>query len=89
LLGVDLFFVLSGFLISGLLFKEYRRSGSLDIKRFWVRRGFKIYSAFYALMVFVVVDCAALGKLTYHIFSDLFFLQDYIPPIVEHGWSLY
>lgn len=86
--GVDLFFVLSGFLISGLLFKEYRRSGSLDLKRFWIRRGFKIYPAFYALMVFVVVDYVALGKLTRHIFSDLFFLQDYIPPIAEHGWSL-
>jgi peptidoglycan/LPS O-acetylase OafA/YrhL len=86
--GVDLFFVLSGFLISGLLFKEYRRSGAINLKLFWIRRGFKIYPAFYAFMVFVIVDYAVQGNLTKHIFSDLFFLQDYLPPIAEHGWSL-
>src|SRR5262245_40410993 len=41
--GVDLFFVLSGFLVSGLLFAEYARSGRISPWRFYVRRGFKIY----------------------------------------------
>ena len=86
--GVDLFFVLSGFLISGLLFSEYRRNGAIDLKRFWIRRSFKIYPAFYAFMIFVIVDYACMGELTRHIFSDLFFLQDYIKPIAGHGWSL-
>jgi len=36
--GVDLFFCLSGFLIGGLLFGEHRRSGEIDVKRFYVRR---------------------------------------------------
>ena len=86
--GVDLFFVLSGFLISGLLFEEYRRSGSVNLKLFWIRRGFKIYPAFYAFMFFIVVDYAALGRLSKQIFSDLFFMQDYIAPVAEHCWSL-
>ncbi|HXJ16319.1 MAG TPA: acyltransferase, partial [Candidatus Polarisedimenticolia bacterium] len=47
--GVDLFFVLSGFLISGLLFTEYKKRGSIDFKRFFIRRGLKIYPAFYVL----------------------------------------
>jgi len=42
-LGVDLFFVLSGFLVSGLLFTEYKKRGEVRIKRFLIRRGFKIY----------------------------------------------
>src|SRR5271165_4056899 len=48
-IGVDLFFVLSGFLVSGLLFREYRRHNSLAVPRFLVRRGFRIYPAFFAL----------------------------------------
>lgn len=45
--GVDLFFVLSGFLVGGLLFKELRERGSLDVKRFWIRRGFKIWPSYF------------------------------------------
>lgn len=48
--GVDLFFVLSGFLISGLLFTDYKEHGSIDWKRFLIRRGFKIYPSFYVLL---------------------------------------
>src|SRR5438067_582225 len=49
--GVDLFFVLSGFLVSGLLFREYQQSGRVGAWRFLVRRGFKIYPAYFALLV--------------------------------------
>ena len=86
--GVDLFFVLSGLLISGLLFKEYRLTGSIGLKRFWIRRGFKIYPAFYGFLIFTIISYALLGKLSLNIFSDLFFMQDYFQPIAEHGWSL-
>src|SRR5271168_36950 len=46
-IGVDLFFVLSGFLVSGLLFREYARYGDVRAGRFLLRRGLKIYPAFY------------------------------------------
>src|SRR2546430_5026510 len=36
-------FVLSGFLVAGLLFREYKLHGSMNIKRFLIRRGLKIY----------------------------------------------
>lgn len=49
-IGVDLFFVLSGFLISGLLFKDYSQNGKISINRFYIRRGFKIYPSFLLLL---------------------------------------
>ena len=37
-LGVDVFFVLSGYLITSLLLLEKQASGTIDLLRFWVRR---------------------------------------------------
>src|SRR5512135_1473672 len=51
-IGVDLFFVLSGFLISGLLYRDLSKNGSLGVGRFLIRRGLKIYPAFYVLLAF-------------------------------------
>jgi peptidoglycan/LPS O-acetylase OafA/YrhL len=49
-LGVDLFFVLSGFLISGLLLAEFQRSGGLDIRRFYYRRALRLLPALLVLV---------------------------------------
>src|SRR5215472_11389614 len=49
--GVTLFFVLSGFLVSGLLFKEYQRSGEMRIGRFLIRRAIRIYPPFYVMLI--------------------------------------
>ena len=40
-LGVDIFFVLSGFLITSLLFREWQQTGSVDLKRFYLRRALR------------------------------------------------
>jgi len=54
-IGVDLFFVLSGFLISGLLFREYDRHGQIKLSRFLARRGLRIYPPFYAFLAITVL----------------------------------
>jgi peptidoglycan/LPS O-acetylase OafA/YrhL len=51
--GVDLFFVLSGFLIGGLLFKEIKKTDRLDVKRFLIRRGMKIWPAYFVFLAYV------------------------------------
>src|SRR6266851_2933114 len=56
--GVDLFFVLSGFLVSGLLFREFQRTGHVQPGRFLIRRAFKIYPQFY-FMIGLSVACSA------------------------------
>jgi peptidoglycan/LPS O-acetylase OafA/YrhL len=90
-IGVDLFFVLSGFLISGLLFREYQRFGEIRYGHFLARRGFKIYPAFYLMMVIVVWVSSALGKPWPGwnvLFSEACFVQNYGPALFPHTWSL-
>lgn len=87
--GVDLFFVLSGFLVSGLLFSEYKKYGSIDLLRFFVRRGFKIYPAFYFLIAFSVFLRIVPEKMSLPgILNEIFFIQNYFPGIWNHTWSL-
>jgi len=89
--GVDLFFVLSGFLISGLLFTEYKKRGSISFKRFFIRRGFKLYPAFYiyvlVMFVFQVISQHAVGTARQYL-SEIFYVQNYGPFIWRHTWSL-
>lgn len=53
-LGVDLFFVLSGFLITTLIYDEQRETGRLDVRAFLVRRGVRLLPALYAMLVAVI-----------------------------------
>ncbi|MDZ7675278.1 MAG: acyltransferase family protein [Acidimicrobiales bacterium] len=50
-LGVEVFFVLSGFLITRLMLDEKRRTGTLDRARFWLRRARRLLPAIVALVV--------------------------------------
>ena len=49
-LGVDLFFVLSGYLITSLLLAEHRDTGRIDLYGFWIRRCRRLFPALLALM---------------------------------------
>ena len=53
-LGVDIFFVLSGFLITSLLVEEWQRSGAIDFKRFYLRRALRLVPAFVVLLLVYV-----------------------------------
>jgi len=88
--GADLFFVLSGFLISGRLFREYKSYGSIQIVRFFIRRGLKIYPAYYALVLGTVAAGAiAKAPIAWHrIWPDLIFAQSYLEGTWGHLWSL-
>jgi len=58
-LGVDIFFVLSGFLITDLLVSGYDRTGRMDLARFWTRRARRLLPAL-AVMLVVVTAAAAI-----------------------------
>jgi peptidoglycan/LPS O-acetylase OafA/YrhL len=58
-LGVDVFFVISGYLITALLLSEYRRAGHLNVLRFWMRRARRLLPAV-AVMIAVTLVLAAI-----------------------------
>jgi peptidoglycan/LPS O-acetylase OafA/YrhL len=89
-LGVDLFFVLSGYLVSGLLFAEYRSRGEISISRFYVRRAWKIYPSFYALILFSIVFESLAGERVRPkpFLAEAFFLQSYLGAYWNHTWTL-
>jgi len=89
-LGVQLFFVLSGFLVSGLLFREYQQHGKLDLRRFLVRRALKIYPGFFFFLL-VTLTLGHFSPKPPHggqVASELLFLQSYLPGYWPHTWSL-
>jgi peptidoglycan/LPS O-acetylase OafA/YrhL len=88
--GVDLFFVLSGFLVSGLLFREFKLYGRIDGGRFLARRGLKIYPAFYVYLAVVIVTLAVRGiAIDWRtVLSEALLVQNFGPRFLVHTWSL-
>lgn len=100
-LGVDLFFVLSGFLIGGLLLAELQRHGRIDIARFLIRRGLKIYPAYFVFIAYLILVptikvlarggdwSAALVVEWLRYWPNLLFLQNYVGDNpAGHTWTL-
>jgi peptidoglycan/LPS O-acetylase OafA/YrhL len=100
-IGVDIFFVLSGFLITTLLIQEFDGYGSVNLKNFYIRRALRLGPALVALLiVFCLVSFVALNKedansnYTDAIIS-LFYLSNWArafsihpPDYLGHTWSL-
>jgi peptidoglycan/LPS O-acetylase OafA/YrhL len=89
--GVDFFFVLSGFLISGLLYSEYKKRQTIGVGRFLIRRGLKIYPAFYFFLLVTLAAQLLLYKQKVPLrpyLSEMFFFQNYQFGIWNHTWSL-
>ena len=52
-LGVDVFFVVSGYLITSLMIEEWGRTGTVDRRQFWMRRGRRLLPALYVMLLVV------------------------------------
>jgi len=54
-LGVHVFFVLSGYLITNLLLREYDRSSTISLRDFYIRRAYRIFPAAFVFLAVVIV----------------------------------
>jgi peptidoglycan/LPS O-acetylase OafA/YrhL len=91
--GVYIFFVISGYLITGLLLHEHQKRGSISMRGFYLRRAMRILPPLYAYVA-VLLLLGWAGRLVLDridILSALFFFHDYAPATMwslEHFWSL-
>ena len=99
--GVELFFVISGFLITTLLLREKDRNGSVSLRNFYIRRGLRIFPLYYAvllayllLVVSVERNTAAGQQFIRHVpafltYTSNWFVQLDAPRVIFYfAWSL-
>lgn len=91
--GVRVFFVISGFLITGLLLKEWDKTAQISLKQFYLRRVFRIFPAFYLYVgvVLVLVWQKVVAVLPGDLLHALTYTMNYHHPhswILAHLWSL-
>jgi peptidoglycan/LPS O-acetylase OafA/YrhL len=88
-LGVTIFFVISGFLITSLLLAERTRTSRIDIKRFYKKRVIRIIPAFVLFTGTILLLCKVSPQQIVYALTfttSFFFWQAYQP--LQHLWSL-
>lgn len=92
--AVGVFFVLSGFLITTLLLREYDRKNTISLKRFYIRRCFRILPPFYTYIFFLLIFCLIEHIAIPHVafINAALFMRDYSTSqdfwATGHLWSL-
>lgn len=86
-LGVRIFFVISGFLITTLLISEYKKTGTISLIKFYFNRTFRIFPAFYAF-IFAIVLANSFGIISLRD-GDLFHAVTYTTNYhYDRAWEL-
>lgn len=94
-IGVDLFFLISGFLITYLLLQERQLNEKINIKKFYVRRILRIWPLYYLILSTGPLMAMAYGEASPNYLKHALFLGNFdlinvgwISPSVSHLWSI-
>jgi len=91
--GMDLFFILSGFLIGSILIRSVQTSGSQHVRRFYLRRAFRTFPAYYVVLTVLALTSALTAAQRHHLPFEYAYLTNYQPIrredlVMLWGWSL-
>src|ERR1700722_376913 len=91
--GMDLFFMLSGFLIGSILLRSLETEGSQRIKRFYLRRIFRTFPSYYVILTVLVLTAALNATQRHNIRYEYLYLTNFISlrradVVMFWGWSL-
>ena len=91
-LGVEVFFVISGYLITLLLISEHERDHSVDMKQFWIRRARRLLPALFVMLFLLTIwtalfERSTLGKLRGDIVAALGYGSNWYQVYTGQGYS--
>jgi peptidoglycan/LPS O-acetylase OafA/YrhL len=91
-IGVDVFFVISGYLITLLLIAEHEKTGAVNMKNFWVRRFRRLLPALFVMLLLLSIWTAiferdALGQLRGDLLGGVFYISNWYQIFIGAGYS--
>lgn len=91
--GMDLFFVLSGFLIGAILLRSLEVSGTQNLRRFYLRRIFRTFPSYYVVLTALALWLPLTAAQRTHLPFEYVYLTNFMPLardqiIMFWGWSL-
>lgn len=91
--GMDLFFVLSGFLIGTILLRSLELSGTQNLKRFYIRRIFRTFPSYYVVLAVLALTTHISAEQRAHLPYEAVYLTNFLPLgrdnlVMFWGWSL-
>lgn len=91
--GMDLFFLLSGFLIGSILLRSLQKSGTQDLRRFYLRRVLRTFPSYYVVLTILALALPLTATQRAHLPYEYTYLTNFVslhrPDIIMFwGWSL-
>lgn len=91
--GMDLFFILSGFLIGSILLRSLEVTGTQEIRRFYVRRIFRTFPSYWVVLTVLAVALPLTATQRAHLPYEYLYLTNFMPLqrpeiVMFWGWSL-